>query len=86
MDQFNGLFAREVLDVETEHQYTSKILVYLMLQARLVMRGMAEPQQTQCRKAIGIIVDNVDLAKGNDTLEMGRERLGMDLIPGNDTK
>ena len=52
----------------------------------MIMRGMAAPQQAQCGQSLGLIVDDVDLAKGDDTLEMGRKRLGVDFILSNDAK
>ena len=85
-NHFDGLLAGEVLYIKTKHEHAAKVLVNLMLQSGLIMRCMAAAQQTKCSQPICIIIDDVDLTKGNDTLEMGRKRLGMNLILCNDAK
>ena len=59
-DQLNGLLAREVLDVKTQHEHTGKILVYLTLQPRVIVRRMTQAQPAQCRQPFVIILDDVD--------------------------
>lgn len=85
-DQLDGLFAREVLDVKPQHEHTGKILVNLALQPRVIVRRMTQAQPAQCRQPFVIILDDVDLAEGDNTLEVGRERLGMNFILGDDAE
>ena len=85
-DQLDGLLTCEVLDVKPQHEHMGKVLVNLALQARVIMRRMAKSQPAQCSQPFVIILNDVDLAEGDNTLEVGRERLGMHLILGDDTE
>ena len=85
-DQLDGLFASEVLDVKTQHEHTGKVLVNLALQPRVIVRRMTQAQPAQCRQPFVIILDDVDLAEGDNTPEVGCERLGMNFILCNDAE
>lgn len=84
-DQLDGLLAREVLDVKPQHEHACKVLVNLALQARVIVRCMTKAQPAQGSQPLGIILDDMDLAKGDDALEVGREGLRVHLVLGNDT-
>ena len=46
--QFNSLLARQMLNVETNHQHTGKAALYLLFQTLIIIRIIAVAQHTGC--------------------------------------
>ena len=68
-DQFDGLFAGEVLDVETDDQHACEAVFEFLLQGLVLVGVVAVAKQAGGGQFLSLVVHDMDPAEGDDASE-----------------
>ena len=79
-DQFDGLFAGEVLDVETDDQHACEAVFEFLLQGFVLVGVVAVAKQAGGGQFLSLVVDNMDPAEGDDASEESGVHRGLYVV------